>query len=182
MQILEDVTRLLPDDTWLTQLEVRTSGRGKDMQRELLFRGESANAGRLVTLLEDSRLFTQAAPRSPTTKIQPGPGEIFDLGAQMKPLPSPAPIALAALDKPPAAVPRAPAVPPSPPPPRPSGDAAKAKAPPPHPAGVEPAESDAPPPPVVGDPARVVAPPPPPAGGDPPRAGTAPLPPPGAKS
>jgi general secretion pathway protein L len=37
MQILDDVTRLLPDDTWLTQLEVRTSGRGKDMQRELLF-------------------------------------------------------------------------------------------------------------------------------------------------
>jgi hypothetical protein len=130
------------------------------MQRELLFRGESANAGRLVTLLEDSRLFTQAAPRSPTTKIQPGPGEIFDLGAQMKPLPSPAPIALAALDKPPpVAAPRAPAAPPIapapvPPPPRPGGDAAKAEG----------------------------APPPPPASGDPPRAGAAPLPPPGAKS
>ncbi len=177
MQILEDVTRLLPDDTWLTQLEVRTSGRGKDMQRELLFRGESASAGRLVTLLEDSRLFTQAAPRSPTTKIQPGPGEIFDLGAQMKPLPSPAPIALAALDRPPpVTTPRAPAAPPVPPPPvapppRPGGDAAKTEAPPPHPAGGDPAKTDAP-----------GTLPPPPASGDPPRAGAAPLPPPGAKS
>ena len=63
--------------------------RGKEVQRELLLRGESANAGRLITLLEDSQLFTQAAPRSPTTKIQPGPGEIFDLGAQLKPLPPP---------------------------------------------------------------------------------------------
>ena len=96
VQILEDVTRLLPDDTWLTQLEIKTAGRGKDTQREVLFRGESANAGRLVTLLEDSRLFTQAAPRSPTTKIQPGPGEIFDLGAQLKPVSQPVPTPLVA--------------------------------------------------------------------------------------
>ena len=37
-------------------------------------RGETANAGRLVQLFEESQLFAQAAPRSPTTKIQPGPG------------------------------------------------------------------------------------------------------------
>jgi hypothetical protein len=64
-----------------------------------LIRGESANAGRLVTLLEDSRLFTQAAPRSPTTKIQPGPGEIFDLGAQLKPMPQPTPLPPAVIEK-----------------------------------------------------------------------------------
>jgi general secretion pathway protein L len=100
VQILDDVTRLLPDDTWLTQLEIKTNGRGKETQHELMLRGESANAGRLVTLLEDSRLFTQAAPRSPTTKIQPGPGEIFDLGAQLKPLPQPTAVLLAATEKP----------------------------------------------------------------------------------
>ncbi|MEO5765401.1 MAG: pilus assembly protein PilM, partial [Casimicrobiaceae bacterium] len=88
VQVLEDVTKILPDDTWLTQLEIKSSARG-----------ESANAGRLVTLLEDSKLFTQAAPRSPTTKIQPGPGEIFDVAAQLKPLPQPAPVTLAVADK-----------------------------------------------------------------------------------
>lgn len=98
VRVLEDVTRILPDDTWLTQLEIKTSARGKDAQRDVALRGESANAGRLVTLLEDSKLFTQAAPRSPTTKIQPGPGEIFDVGAQLKPLPPPPPIALVATD------------------------------------------------------------------------------------
>src|SRR4029077_229266 len=103
-RVLEDVTHLLPDDTWLTQLELKNVSRGKDAQRELSLRGESANAGRLVTLLEDSKLFTQAAPRSPTTKIQPGPGEIFDVAAQLKPSPAPAPVALAAADKPPAVV------------------------------------------------------------------------------
>src|SRR4029077_6867844 len=91
-RVLEDVTHLLPDDTWLTQLELKSVSRGKDAQRELSLRGESANAGRLVAVLEDSKLFTQAAPRSPTTKIQPGPGEIFDVGAQLKTLPMPAPI------------------------------------------------------------------------------------------
>lgn len=89
VQVIDDVSRIMPDDTWLTQLELRTA-RGKDTTRELSLRGESANAGRLVSVLEDSRLFTQAAPRSPTTKIQPGPGEIFDVGAQLKPLPPPA--------------------------------------------------------------------------------------------
>ncbi len=82
VQVLDDVTRILPDDTWLTQLEFHT-GRGKDATRTIVLRGESANAGRLVALLQDSKLFTQAAPRSPTTKIQPGPGEIFDVGAQV---------------------------------------------------------------------------------------------------
>jgi general secretion pathway protein L len=93
VQVLDDITHLLPDDTWLTQLELR-SVRGKEGQRELTLRGESANAGRLVSLLEDSKLFTQSAPRSPTTKIQPGPGEIFDVGAQLKPLPAPTPTPL----------------------------------------------------------------------------------------
>ena len=78
-----------------------------------MIRGESANAGRLVTLLEDSQLFTQAAPRSPTTKIQPGPGEIFDLGAQLKAVPQPTPLAIAATDKAPALVPAATTLPPA---------------------------------------------------------------------
>ncbi|MDE2360057.1 MAG: pilus assembly protein PilM, partial [Betaproteobacteria bacterium] len=90
VQVLDDVTRILPDDTWLTQLEFHT-GRGKDAMRTIVLRGESANAGRLVALLQDSKLFTQAAPRSPTTKIQPGPGEIFDVGAQVVAAPTPKP-------------------------------------------------------------------------------------------
>jgi len=95
LQVLDDVTRLLPDDTWLTSLELKTLAKAKELPRkEILLRGESGNAGRLVSLLEDSHLFEQAAPRSPTTKIQPGPGEIFDLGAQLKPTPMPEPVAI----------------------------------------------------------------------------------------
>ena len=95
LQSIEDVTKLLPDDTWLTQFEMKSTAKGKEPRREILVRGESANAGRLISLLEESKLFEQAAPRSPTTKIQPGPGEIFDLGAQLKPLPPPQPVEFA---------------------------------------------------------------------------------------
>ena len=74
VQVLDTVTRVLPDDTWLTQLEIRTLPKGKDRDRELMMRGESGNAGRLIPVLEESGMVAQVAPRSPTTKIQPGPG------------------------------------------------------------------------------------------------------------
>ena len=41
-------------------------------------------------LLEESKLVEQAALRSSTTKLQPGPGEVFDLGARLLRLPAPA--------------------------------------------------------------------------------------------
>ena len=87
LQVVDAVSKLLPDDTWLTQFELKNVAKGKDLQRELLVRGETANSGRLVQLFEESALFAQAAPRSQTTKIQPGPGEIFDFGALLKPSP-----------------------------------------------------------------------------------------------
>ena len=93
-QVLNELTKLLPDDTWLTQFEVKSTIRGKTTQREVFMRGESANAGKLISLLENATLVGHAAPRSPTTKLQPGPGESFDIGAQLKPTPVPEKIAL----------------------------------------------------------------------------------------
>lgn len=139
LQVLDEITKLLPDDTWLTQMEVKTQARGKESQRELLMRGESGNAGRLITLFEESKVFTQAAPRSPTTKIQPGPGEIFDLAAQLRPLAQPAPVSLAA-----AAVSEAPAE---------AGGAATGSPPP-----GTPAAAPAPPASAAGPPAPAAAP------------------------
>jgi general secretion pathway protein L len=105
---LDTVSRILPDDTWLTQFEIKTIPKGKDTQRDVMLRGETANAGRLVQLFEDSQMFVQAAQRGPTTKIQPGPGEIFDLGMQLKQMPPPPPVATT-VALPAAAVPAAPA-------------------------------------------------------------------------
>ena len=101
VRVLDTVTRALPDDTWLTQLEIRTLPKGRERDREIVMRGESANAGRLIPVLEETGIVAQVAPRSPTTKIQPGPGEIFDLGAQLKPMPKPAMVALVGPNAPP---------------------------------------------------------------------------------
>jgi general secretion pathway protein L len=90
VQIIDDVTRVLPDDTWLSQLELKTTTKGKDTQRDMFLRGESANGSRLISLLEDTKRVEQAGLRSPTTKLQPGPGEVFDLGAQVRPQSPPA--------------------------------------------------------------------------------------------
>lgn len=90
VQVLDEITRTLPDDTWLTQFELKTTGRGKESQRDLYLRGESGNAGKLIALLEDTKLVEQAAPRSPTTKIQGASGEIFDVGARLRTLTLPA--------------------------------------------------------------------------------------------
>src|SRR5208283_3310031 len=91
VHVLDEVTRVLPDDTWLTQFELKTTGRGKDTQRDVYLRGETADAGKLIALLEDSKLVEQAAPRSPTTRIQGASGEVFDLSARLRSLPLPAP-------------------------------------------------------------------------------------------
>ncbi|MCC6194309.1 MAG: pilus assembly protein PilM [Burkholderiales bacterium] len=101
LAVVDTVSKVLPDDTWLTQLEMKTMAKGKDVQRELLLRGETANAGKLVQLFEESPMFAQPAQRGPTTKIQPGPGEIFDLGMQLRQRPPPAAVAIAVPDKPP---------------------------------------------------------------------------------
>ena len=98
VQIIDDITRLLPDDTWVTQLEMRSTLRGKETARELTLRGESANAGALISTLEESKLVEQAALQSPTTKLQPGPGEVFVLGARLRngTAPEPVPVAVTA--------------------------------------------------------------------------------------
>jgi general secretion pathway protein L len=111
VRVLDEVTRVLPDDTWITQFELKTSSRGKETQRDLYLRGESANAGKLIALLEDSRLVEQAAPRSPTTKIQGSTGEIFDLSARLRALAPPTAQPLAAGATPTSAAPVAAAAP-----------------------------------------------------------------------
>ena len=59
------MSKVLPDDTWLTQFELKSVAKGKEVQRELMLRGETSNAGRLVQLFEESQMFAQAAQRGP---------------------------------------------------------------------------------------------------------------------
>src|SRR5262249_49606045 len=51
-QYVEDLSRLLPDSTWLQQLDIKTTGKTK----EVVITGETASASKLIELLESSKL------------------------------------------------------------------------------------------------------------------------------
>jgi len=69
LAFMEEISRLLPDHTWLSQLDVRTTGK----TREVSIAGETASASKLIEILEQSTLLQNAAPRGSVTRgSQPG--------------------------------------------------------------------------------------------------------------
>jgi len=77
--VLEDVTRTLPDDTWLQQFELK----GKEMR----IHGETASSSKLAGLFEQAKTLHDASFRAPLTKGQGANSERFQLAAETRPLP-----------------------------------------------------------------------------------------------
>ncbi|MEO7952811.1 MAG: PilN domain-containing protein [Polaromonas sp.] len=75
---LEELTRVLPDDTWVQQLDIK----GKELQ----IQGETASSVRLIGLFEQSGTFYDASFRSPLTKGQTIGAERYQLALQMRPM------------------------------------------------------------------------------------------------
>ena len=75
---LEELTRILPDDTWVQQLDIK----GKELQ----IQGETASSVRLIGLFEQSAPFHDASYRSPLTKGQVAGSERYQLALQMRPV------------------------------------------------------------------------------------------------
>ncbi len=73
--LLEEVTRMLPDDTWLMQMEVRNN--------EVLLNGETGSSASLIRLLERSELLADPSFRSPLVKGR-GNIERFQLAAVIR--------------------------------------------------------------------------------------------------
>jgi general secretion pathway protein L len=81
LELVSELTRILPDDTWITRLDF--SG------LEFQLQGQSKAAAALIPLIESSPLFQNARFRSPVTRIGRTDDERFHLSAAI--LPSPAP-------------------------------------------------------------------------------------------
>ena len=60
LHIIGDLTRRLPDNTWINRLSIRAD--------EIQLHGESGAAAAVVQLLEESDYFEQTQFRSPVTK------------------------------------------------------------------------------------------------------------------
>lgn len=72
VDLLREVTLLLPDDTWLQQLDI------DDDQVEI--RGESTQATKLIAILESSPMFSAVAFKSPVVAIPAKEVEKFHIG------------------------------------------------------------------------------------------------------
>ena len=101
---VEEVTRLLPDNTWVQQLDIKTVGKGREVQ----VTGETASSSKLIEVMEQSSLLQNAAPRGTVTRgSQPG-NERFVIAAETKPrLPPPPRPVLEIADALPASAPAA---------------------------------------------------------------------------
>lgn len=76
IQVLEELTRILPDDTWVQTLDIKGN--------ELQIQGETASSVRLIGLFEQSLFFKDAGFRSPLTKGQVSGTERYQLALQIQ--------------------------------------------------------------------------------------------------
>ena len=75
LEVIRELTVLLPDDTWLMHMEVENG--------EVHIRGESPAAATLIPIIESSQLFHNARFRSPVTQNRRTNAERFHLSAQI---------------------------------------------------------------------------------------------------
>jgi general secretion pathway protein L len=59
LAFIEEISRLLPDNTWVQQFELKTLGKGREVQVS----GETTSSSKLIEILEGSTLLQNAAPR-----------------------------------------------------------------------------------------------------------------------
>ena len=78
IMVMEELTRILPDDTWVQQLDIK----GKELQ----IQGETASSVKLIGLFGQSAMFYEPSFRSPLTKGQNAGAERFQLAVQMRPM------------------------------------------------------------------------------------------------
>ena len=86
LQLLSEVTHILPDDTWLQSFELRTTQKG----RELQLQGETGVAGKMIELFEQSPLVTGATFKSPVTQAPGSNASRFHIAMDVKEVAPPA--------------------------------------------------------------------------------------------
>ena len=112
VDILEDVTRISPDTTWLQVFELKTAplaaknsaNAGKPQIREIKLEGEAASAAKMIELLEQSKFLQNTTQRAQTTRGAQPNTEFFRLSTEVKPRLAPPLVDLLALPEKPAAV------------------------------------------------------------------------------
>ena len=125
LAILEEVSRLLPDNTWVNQMDVKNLGKNREIQ----VTGETASASKLIEIFEGSNILQNATPKGAVTRGSTPGTERFMIVAEAKPRPLPPPRSLIEVaDALPAVTSPPPPVQPAPPEPEPAALPAAPKA------------------------------------------------------
>ena len=77
LQVLATVTRILPDDTYLTDFSLR--------ERQMVLSGRSAAAARLITALSADPAIHDAGFAAPVTRIEGATTDVFSIRATIAP-------------------------------------------------------------------------------------------------
>ena len=85
LSLIEDVSRVLPDTTWIHVLELKSGTKA----REIILTGETASSSKLVEIIEQTGSLQNASFRSPLTQSQTPNTQRFVLGAEVKVKPLP---------------------------------------------------------------------------------------------
>lgn len=81
LALIEELSRLLPDSTWVQQLDLRPVGKVREVQ----ISGETTSSSKLIEIFEQATTLQNAAPRGTVTRgSQPGT-ERFLIAAEVKP-------------------------------------------------------------------------------------------------
>jgi general secretion pathway protein L len=76
LEIIDELTRILPDDTWINRLDIKGT--------EVEIQGQSAAAAALIPLIESSGRLRNPRFRSPVTRVPGSSTERFHLSAEVK--------------------------------------------------------------------------------------------------
>lgn len=108
LAVLEELARTFPDTTWVQRLELKLSGK----VREVIMIGEAQSASKVIENLEQSplSLFQNSKQLTPTSRTQLNT-ERFHVSAEIKPRPVPAAESIDDVAAPPAIAPTAAAAP-----------------------------------------------------------------------
>jgi len=69
IQVLDDLSKRLPDDTWAQSLEIRSVPNQKT--REIVLQGETGSGGKLLQIVQESPLIKDPAFKATMTRVTP---------------------------------------------------------------------------------------------------------------
>lgn len=85
VQIIDDLTKRLPDDTWAQSFEIKTVPNQKDPKdkvREVIVQGETGSGGKILQLFQESPLLKDPVFKATMTRVAPN-AERFHVSGEL---------------------------------------------------------------------------------------------------